>query len=88
MLSALAAGSIAAAGLGTGAGHSLVGWYSLLATAVVWVPVLVYVLFGEKAVAWLAGIQARLVKHQREAFFYLLVAMALLLGADAIVTLL
>jgi Sap, sulfolipid-1-addressing protein len=88
VLSALAAGSIAAAGLGTGAGHSLVGWYALLATAVVWVPVLGFVLFGKRAVAWLAGIQARLVKHQREAIFYLLLAMALLLLLDAVVTLL
>ncbi len=88
VLSALAAGSIAAAGLGSGAGYSLVGWYALLATAVVWVPVLVFVLFGEKAAAWLATIQARLVKHQREAVVYLLVALALLLAVDGIVTLL
>ena len=88
VLSAFAAGSIAAAGLSTGAGHSLVGWYTLLATAVVWVPVLVFVLFGARAAAWLAEIQARLVKHQREAIVYLLVALAIFLAADGIITLL
>ncbi|HVN60090.1 MAG TPA: GAP family protein [Gaiellaceae bacterium] len=87
VLSALAAGSIAAAGLGTGAGDALVGWYSLLATSVVWVPVLVFVFFGQRAAAWLANIQARLVKHQREALYYVLLAAALILAVNAVVTL-
>ncbi len=88
VLSALAAGSIAAAGVGGAAGHSLVGWYSFLATSVVWVPVLVFVLFGQRAATWLANVQARLVQHQREALFYVLVAAALILAVNAVVTLL
>lgn len=88
VLSALAAGSIAAAGLGSGAGNSLVGWYSLLATSVVWVPVLVFVFFGQRAAAWLANVQARLVKHQREALFYVLVAAAVILAVNGVLTLL
>jgi hypothetical protein len=88
VLSALAAGSIAAAGVGSGAGDSLVGWYSLLATSVVWVPVLVFVFFGQRAAAWLANIQARLVRHQKEALFYVLVAAALILAVNGVVTLL
>ena len=87
VLSALAAGSIAAAGLDSGAGDWLVGWYSLLATSVVWVPVLVFVFFGQRAAAWLANIQARLVKHQRQALLYVLVAAALILAVDAVVAL-
>ncbi len=87
VLSALAAGSIAASGVGTGAGDSLVGWYSLLATSVVWVPVLVFVFFGQRAAAWLANVQARLVKHQREALFYVLVAAAVILAVNGVLTL-
>ena len=87
VLSALAAGSITAAGLDSGAGHSLVGWYSLLATSVVWVPVLVFVLFGERAAAWLANVQARLVAHQREVLYYVLLAAALILAVNGVVTL-
>ncbi|MGZ4380136.1 MAG: GAP family protein [Gaiellaceae bacterium] len=88
VISALAAGSIAASGITGGEEHSLVAWYALLATSVVWFPVVVFVLFGERAAAWLAGIQARLVKHQREALFYLLLVVALILAVDAVVMLL
>ncbi len=88
VLSALAAGSIAASGVGSGSEGTLVGWYTLLATSVVWIPVAVFVLFGEKAVAWLAATQARLVQRQSQVVFFVLVIMAALLVVDGVITLL
>lgn len=87
VLSALAAGSIAASGVLGGQRATLVGWYSLLATVTVWAPVLAFVLFGKRAAAWLATGEAWLVRYQREAFVYLLLGVALVLAVDAVVTL-
>ena len=88
VLSALAAGSIAASAVADGKTAALVGWYALLATVTVWLPVLAFVLFGKRAAAWLATGEEWLVRYQRQAIFYLLVVLAVVLAVDGVATLL
>ena len=82
VLTALAAASIAATGI-TGSNESiLVGWYVLLATALVWIPVLAYVLLGDWVVGRLDAALEWLSSHRRPATVWALavIGTALLVG--------
>jgi hypothetical protein len=73
VLTALASASITAAGVSGATVGPLIGWYGLLATVLVWLPVLAYLLFGDWAVAKLDGAMAWLAGHRRSATVYALV---------------
>jgi Sap, sulfolipid-1-addressing protein len=72
VLTALAAASIAAAGLADSNQAVLIGWYVLLATLLVWLPVLAYLLLGDLVVAWLDTALGWLGRHSRPVTVYTL----------------
>jgi hypothetical protein len=79
LLAALASASITATGI-TGTDEVLlVCWYTLLATALVWLSVVAYVVFGDRAVALLDATLAWLARHRRQATFYTLIIVGLAL---------
>lgn len=78
VLSGLAAASIAASGGSGGRQAALVGWYGVLATAIVWVPVLAYVLLGTRAVDQVDAALEWLTRRSRPVTVYSLVAVGLL----------
>lgn len=88
VLSALAATSIAASGVNDAQEVALVVWYTALATALVWAPIIGFELFGERAVATLDAGQRWMSEHQRQVVFYPLVLLGLILVGDGLVTLL
>jgi len=65
VLTALAASSITAAGLGGGSEAALILWYCALATIVVWAPVLAAFLLGDRAIDMLDRGFRWLTQHQR-----------------------
>lgn len=83
VLTALASASIAAAGLSGSNETALIGWYGLLATILVWLPVLAYLLLGNRAVATLDAAMEWLSRHRRPATVYTLVIIGLVLLVDA-----
>ena len=87
VLSALAATSIAASGVGDAQEEALIVWYTALATLLVWAPILGFELFGQHAEAKFAAGQRWMAEHQRQVVFYPLVLLALLLVGDGLVTL-
>jgi hypothetical protein len=62
----------------------LIAWYGLLATVLVWLPVLAYLLFGNWAVAKLDTALKWLNRHRRPATVYTLVIVGLVLFVDAL----
>jgi hypothetical protein len=83
VLTALAAASIAASGSeGTTQGALVVG-YALVATVLVWAPILAYELVGDRVVARLDGAQRWLARRQRRTMFYALVVIGSLSLVDA-----
>jgi len=87
VLSALAATSIAASGVGDAQEGALIAWYTALATLLVWAPIGAFEVFGQRAVATLGKGQRWMSEHQRQVVFYPLVLLALLLIGDGLVTL-
>lgn len=87
VLTVLASASITSAGVGSSTEAALVLWYGLLATVLVWVPVLAFVIVGDRAVAVLDAAQAWVQRHQRPVVFYSLVIISVVLIAEGIVTL-
>jgi len=87
VLTALAASSIAASGAGTSGSAALVVGYTVVATFLVWGPILVFELVGEGVLTRLAAVQRWLRRHQRAALFYPVVTVGVLATADALVTL-
>jgi hypothetical protein len=83
VLTALASASIAAAGLPGSNETALIGWYGLLATILVWLPVLAYLLLGNRAVASLDAAMEWLRRYRRPATVYTLVIIGLALLVDA-----
>jgi Sap, sulfolipid-1-addressing protein len=82
VLTALASASITAAGV-TGSNQALlVGWYVLLATVLVWLPVLAYLLLGNLVVAWLDTALRWLGRHSRPATVYTLAVIGAVLIVD------
>ena len=88
MLSALAATSIAASGVGDAQQGALVLWYTALATILVWAPIIGFEIFGQHAVAKLDEGQRWMAEHQRQVVFYPLLLLALILLADGLASLL
>ena len=84
VLTALASASITAAGI-TGSNElALVGWYSLLATSLVWLPALAYLFLGNRAVATLDAAIEWLARNRRQATVWVLVILGLALLVDAL----
>ena len=84
VLTALAAALIATTGAGDSVQAELVVVYVALATALVWGPVVFYVLRGEKAVALMKAAQETANRHQPAVTIYALRGLAALLVIDAI----
>jgi Sap, sulfolipid-1-addressing protein len=88
LLAVLASATITASGI-TGTDRAvLIAWYALLATALVWLPVLAYLLLGDLVVAVLDAALEWLGRNRREATLYALVAIGLALVLDGLVRLL
>ena len=84
VLTALAAATIGAAGFSARNTAELVGWYCLLATMLVWVPVSAYLLLGQRAVKALDAGLGWLSRHRRSTKVYALVTVSALLIVNAI----
>jgi Na+/melibiose symporter-like transporter len=84
VLTALAAALVATSGAGDSGQAELVVVYVALATALVWAPVLFYVLRGDKAVALMKAAQETANRHQPKVTIYALRGLAALLAIDAI----
>jgi hypothetical protein len=79
VLTAFAAASIAALGLSDSDEAALVGWYTILATTLVWAPALAFILLGTRAARWLDRALAWFVRHERQVTFYVLLVVGALL---------
>jgi Sap, sulfolipid-1-addressing protein len=87
VLSAFASASITGAGVQTGQQAALIVWYSAIATVLVWGPVLVFELFGKRAVDWLEIAQHWLDEHRRDATIYVVAILGLVLVVGGILDL-
>jgi threonine/homoserine/homoserine lactone efflux protein len=88
VLTGLAAASIATSGAPTSEQAALVVAYAVVATFLVWGPVIAFELAGDRVVAIVAGVEEWLRRHQRAATVYALVTVGLLAVVDALVKLL
>ncbi len=84
LLTAFAATSITTAGVGDVGQAALVVWYVAVASALVWAPIVLFVLLGERIVALMARAQKRVARYQRGAMVYALILLAAFLIIDAI----
>jgi Sap, sulfolipid-1-addressing protein len=84
LLTALAATAITTAGVGDAREAVLVVWYCALATVLVWAPVTVYVLLGDRAVGIMTRAQQQLARRQPGVKIYALLVLAGMLILDAI----
>ena len=87
VLTALASASIVAAGFTGSNEAALIGWYGLLATVLVWLPVLGYLLLGNRAVVALDATLEWLARHRRPATVSVLVIVGLALLVNAVLLL-
>ncbi len=84
VLTAFAATTITTAGVRDSSEVALVVVYVALATAVVWAPVILFVLLGERAVALMKAAQGDVGRRQPDVTAHALLLLALLFGLDAI----
>ena len=84
LLTALAATAITTAGVRDAGEAALVVWYCALATVLVWVPVTVYVLLGDRAVGVMTGAQQRLARSPAGVKVYASLVVAGMLILDAL----
>jgi Sap, sulfolipid-1-addressing protein len=84
LLTALAATAITTAGVRDAGETALVLWYCALATVLVWGPVIVYMLLGERAVGVMTRAQQRLARRQPGVKVYAVLVLAGLLILDAL----
>jgi hypothetical protein len=84
LLTALAATAITTAGVRDAGEAALVVWYCALATVLVWGPVIVYVLLGDRAVGIMTRAQQRLARRQPGVKVYALLVLAGVLILDAV----
>ena len=84
LLTAFAATTITTAGLSNSGKAAFVVLYVALATALVWGPVILFVLLGERAVALMKGAQEEVARRQPVVTVYALLLLAALLAIDAI----
>jgi hypothetical protein len=87
VLTVLASTLITTSGIDASKKAALIGWYAMLATVLVWVPILAFELFGDRAVTKLDAAQRWLASHQRQAMFYALLLLGAALLADAVASL-
>ncbi len=84
LLTALAATAITTAGVSDAGETALVLWYCALATVLVWGPVIVYVLLGDRAIGVMTHAQQRLAQRQPGVKVYALLVVAGMLILDAL----
>jgi hypothetical protein len=84
LLTGLAATAITSAGVRDVGEAALVVWYCVLATVLVWGPVIVYVLIGDRAVGIMTRAQQRLARRQPGVKVYAVLVLAGLLILDAV----
>lgn len=85
VLTALAAGAITSS---TGDTSQLVVFYSLVATLLVWGPILAFEIAGQRIVAWLSTVQRRGARRGRAVSYYGLLVIGAIALADAVSALL
>ena len=83
VLAALAATTISSAGLHSSGEAVLVVFFAAVATALVWVPVILYTLFGEQVVALMKRAQEEVVRCQPQVTVYALLLLAAMFAIDA-----
>jgi Sap, sulfolipid-1-addressing protein len=83
----LASAAIAAAGVHGADALALAMLYITVATILVWVPVLLFVVFGPRAADWLANQQRWIGRHKQPLTFYPSAALGAVLVVDGIVRL-
>ena len=88
VLTCLAAATIVTAGLGDADQATLVVVYVTLATALVWVPLILFLLLGKRVIAFMEGAQGEVGRRQPQVTFYALLILAALLVLDAVSVLL
>jgi hypothetical protein len=84
LLTALAATAITTAGVRDSGEAALVIWYCAVATVLVWGPVIVFVLLGDRAIEVMTDAQQWLARHQQVVKVYALLLLAGILILDAI----
>jgi hypothetical protein len=87
-ITVLVAGTIAAADVGAGAGLMIGVSYIVVGTLLVWLPVVLYVVAGQRATEWITTAQRWAAAHQRTLTFYPTLVVGTLLVVDALVQLL
>ena len=84
VLTALAATTITTAGLNPSGKAAMVVLYVAIASMLVWAPVILFVLLGDRAVASMKQAQIEIERRQPHVTVYALLLIALLLATDAI----
>jgi hypothetical protein len=84
VLTALAATAITAAGVRDAGEAALVVWFCAIATVLVWGPVIVYVLLGDRAVGVMTRAQQQLARRQPGVKVYAVLVLAGMLILDAV----
>ena len=88
VLTCLAAATIVTAGLGDADQATLVVVYVTLATALVWGPLILFLLLGKRVIALMEGAQGEVGRRQPQVTVYALLILAALLVLDAVSVLL
>jgi threonine/homoserine/homoserine lactone efflux protein len=83
-LTLLVTATIASADVGTVEAFSLSIMYIVIATALVTVPVVLAIVFGERAERWMLGVEHWLSAHKRPLTFYPVTILGLLVIVDAL----
>lgn len=84
LLTAFAATAITTAGVSDSREAALVIWYVAVATVLVWVPVILFVLLGQRTIALMTDAQERIGRRQPKVTVYALLLLAAVFIADAI----
>lgn len=87
LLTAFAATTISTAGVGGVREPALVVWYVALGSAIVWAPVVLFFVLGERIVRLMSRAQEALARHQKEAIVYALFVLAAFFAVDALTVL-
>ena len=87
VLTALAASTITTSGLDHAGEAALVVLYVVLATILVWAPVVLFVLLGDRSIALMKRAQEEVAARQPHVTFYALLILAALFAGDAVGTL-
>jgi hypothetical protein len=83
-LTVLVTATIAGSHVGTVEGFSLSVFYVIVATALVTVPVVLAIVFGDRAARWMLDVEHWLSTHKRPLTFYPLTILGLLVIVDAL----